>query len=153
LKLRKKDDEVLREILENNITKNKSKLAKAYKFITDKFTGKMNETELKVFFQTIYKNLRYLERECESRAEGIEQFERINSCCQPLKPGRRGISKLYSIYCEDENKYGDKIKNFLSELSDMDDKDTKESIALYLYSKTGEYKEYDFTDTIEALTP
>ncbi len=148
LNLRNEDDVVLIEILENNIKKNKSKLAKAYKFITDKFTGKMNETELGDFYRTVCQNLRYLERECDTRAEGIEQFVRLNSYCQPLKPGRMGIDSLYSIYCEDENKYRNEVKNFLLKLTYMDDKDAKESIALYLYYKTGEYKEYDFTDTI-----
>lgn len=155
LSLRNGDDTVLSKIIDDGLTgltkeESKSCLAKNYKVISTEFTDKMDAKELDGFYGSIINNASYFERECESRQEGIRQFNNLNGWQQPLKRSRLGISTLYSIY-RDSNRDDEKADEFLCALSNMDDRAAKEFLALFIYYKGGDYKENGFPAAFEAL--
>ena len=155
LTLRNSDDTILSKIIDGGLTKlekdeKKSCLAKNYKVISDEFTDKMNSNELNDFYSSIINNVSYLEIECESRQEGIRQFNNLNGSQQPLKPSRLGISTLYSIH-RDSNCSDKEVDEFLCALSNMDDHAAKEFLALFIYYKSGDYKENGFHKALGTL--
>lgn len=155
LTLRNEDDVVLGKILANgttNLTKEEQKscLAKNYVLISKEFTDGKTPEELDRLYSNIMKKASYFERECESRQEGIRQFNNLNGWQQSLKRSRLGISTLYSMF-RDSNKYDDKVENFLCSLSNMNDQDAKEFLALYIYYEGGIYKESGFPSAFESL--
>jgi hypothetical protein len=155
LRLRNNDDIILGKLINNGISdlskeEKKSCLVKNYMVISSEFTDRMNESELDDFYNSIINNASYFERECETRLEGIRQFNNLNGWHQSLKQSRVGISTLYQIFREN-NKTNEDIETFLCSLSNMDDNDAKEFIALFLYYKGCDYKEKGFPVVIESL--
>lgn len=159
LTLRDGDDAILSKILKtglNNLTNEESKscLARNYKLISSEFTDKMNQEELDEFYKSIMGNASYFERECESRQEGIRQFNNLNGWQQSLKRSRIGISSLYSMF-RDSNSSDKDCEEFLCRLSNMSDKSAQEFLALFIYSKAGKdgtYKENGFSAALENLS-
>ena len=155
LSLRNGDDIILRKIIDGGLTtltkeESKSCLAKNYEVISVEFTDKMGPKELNDFYSSIINNASYFERECESRQEGIRQFNNLNGWQQPLKRSRLGISTLYSIY-RDCNRNDENVDEFLCALSNMNDQAAKEFLALFIYYKSGDYKENGFSAAFETL--
>ena len=156
LNLRREDDVILGKIIAGGIDcltkeERKSCLAKNYDVISREFTDGMSEGELDSFYSTIMGKASYFERECESRQEGIRQFNNLNGWQQSLKRSRLGIATLYSIFRDNNGRYDDSIEEFLCSLSNMNDQDAKEFLALFIYYKGGDYKENGFPAAFESL--
>lgn len=154
LKLKDTDNSVLNKIIESGVeglTKEEknSHLVKIYNKITDKFTKNMNGEELNALYTSIITKASYFERECESQEEAIKQFNNLNGGQKSISKSRVGIAKLYGIY--DKMPTNEKIKQFLSELSNMQPEKATDFLCLYIYYRAKEWRESDIPKTIDNL--
>lgn len=154
LKLKDTDNSVLSKIIESGVeglTKEEknSHLVKIYNKITDTFTKNMNGEELNALYDSIIAKASYFERECESQEEAIKQFNNLNGGQKSISKSRVGIAMLYGIY--DKMPTNEKIKQFLSELSNMQPKKATDFLCLYIYYRANEWRENDIPTTINEL--
>lgn len=155
LKLKDTDNSVLNKIIESGVeglTKEEknSHLVKIYNKITDTFTKNMNGEELNALYTSIITKASYFERECESQEEAIKQFNNLNGGQKSISKSRVGIAMLYGIY--DKMPTNEKIKQFLSELSNMQPKKATDFLCLYIYYRANKWRESDIPTTINELS-
>ena len=153
--LRDDDDVILGKIVENGLAglngvEKRNCLAINYKLISEEFTDKMSQSELDEFFEKLTSMASYFERECESEIEGMIQFNNLNAGQQSLKEGRKGISALFPIFYKQSRNNLD-AERMLYKLSNQKDDEVRRFLALYIYYKTGNYKERGFSYAINKM--